>query len=1566
MKKTRNLQSRAIKAPALSRVGLAVLASLAAGGAMAAPPELGATTTINATTSTATASGFLTVDSVQTKSQPVSATAAGQQIGITVDGVQTGTSNTTTQNTVNATAKANEFSNAIDLSLTGNTIALDGAASLGVQTNTGAITSNASGNSVGVNLNGFSSGGASNTQNTIAATTVINGGASSVTGTVPVDYVSNAPGITTSTHSAATNSSQASGSIVVTTAQQGTGPASSANASGNAVTLDLTADGANAVSSAPALDGNTVSATLKGNAATNTASIQAGGAPTFAGSAVVSNLQLNQGVGVTHNASNTVTSIDATIGSNGTGTTNVLNGALSVQGNTISSAATGNEALGAAGVAGNRIVLADGISVAGSGGPTVNSSTYSAGSQSSQLGADLAILNTQGNVGVALQGATNAASVTATVQSIDGGAATVSGNAITSAATGNAVSSAIATGQNGATFSATAALANQQSNFGGGVSAVTAPSIIGAATGLENGTTKDSTVAVEQNRAAASAYGNSATQSLSLAANALPLGAGATVLSGGRTPDGNVSASGAATITSLQSNYASPVSATLGGSYVGAYVDSRGTGGDTITGSTVSASKNTQEAVGLANSASNTLSLAGTSIGSGAGIANIQVVDAASPVSTVLAGSAAAVYAGTHITDTSLTLSDNLQRSIAYGNSTGNTLTVAANGATVPTSVAPASTLSSTPSLGGTVTAAYGLLNNQSALGDVDAQATGFGGPLGALTVLLEGNATRSQIANQGNAFVAAAYGNDASNAGSVSLGTGVDAAGAASIANVTSAQTASGAVSATATGGAVIATAIQDNVSASTVATSGNQIQALAFGSRGTNSLSASGNGIDTASATPLTGASSNAGTLTTNAAFSVQNAQSGAGSVTATQRDGALVGGTAAGVLTAVGGNVTGSSIASNDNVSTASATSNAATNSLGLSGNGLSTTTALQNSQTTSASVNALIGQAGVAGSAGTAPEPFTFSATGSGLTVSGSGATLTLTGGTLTVLASSLSPAQLSYLTSNGWTQSGGNVSGSAILLGTISLSAYSAIVDGGAAVLSGLIPGTPATPSVPNQGGVILAVSGAVTGSQLSVNGNSNTGSVTGNSATNTTSVTGNSVAAGSGRTVATAGALVTGSGAQADNALSNLQSVTGDSALVSNVYGSFAVDTVAGSAIGNSTVSVSNNSQRASSVANTATNTLGVTATNLAATSALASQQSSTASVAASSDAELYAPGAVSGSSVALANNRNVSLGVINDATNALTVTAGNATPVGATTNAVLNAGGATGDHVLSNSQAASTSVASTASTRLYNQDRVATATTGLVDSTFSITGNATTAEASANRADNSVTLSGAALQGSNAGLSNAQTSSAAVNATSSTAAGFNLEGGVPAATAALNSGLTIDSNSTTALARGNAASNVLNVSAGSSYATPAAVAGSTVGASQAAAAVLNNQGNTGNVSSSATASYQVALNATAPVLVPGVSGSTVAVTGNTTAAQAYGNTATNSVNVSAPSASRPTAAVGNFQTNSGTVVATATSVNYGIGVTGAATGSTLRAAGNQVSATAVGNSAVSTIASVR
>lgn len=1567
MNKNRKNHGHVAGTPVLGSVGLAVLATLMAGGAQAADTAF----SVGAGPTAVTTTGHQTVQSVQDKALPVTATASGHDIGVTVDGPQAGTTNTATQNLVGASATGNTFGNSIDLSLTGGTgLPAEGAASLGVATNSGVISSSANGNTVKVDLNGFSSGGASNTANVISASTTLNSGASSIAGTVPNDYSSATPGLTSLNYSPVGSASNALGSIVVTSVQQGTGAGSSAVADGNTVSLDLGSNGTNVVGSAPALDNNTVSATLKGNAATSTASIQAGGAPAFSGSAVLTNLQLNEGGGVTHTASNSGTVVGATIGSSGVGTANTLQGALSVQGNSIASAATGNESLGAAGVAGNRILLGDGMSFTGSGGPTSNTSTYNAGSLSVNVAADLAILNSQGNVGVSLSSMTNGATVSALVQSVDGGSVALSGNSVTSSATGNAASSAIASGQNGASFTGTAAVANQQSNFGANVSAITGPSFIGAMTGQEDGTTNASTVAVSKNRSAATAYGNSINQSLSLEANALPLG-GTAILAGGQSPDGTVSASGAATVSNLQSSYAGAVDAANVGSIVGVSADSRGIAGNTIRSSTLTASGNTQEAVGLSNSASNALSLTGTSAGSGAGIASVQTVDGASPVSAQLLGSTASLYAGTHVTDSTLSLANNLQRAIGYGNSAANALNVAANSVSVPSSGTPASAVIVATGLAGTVTAAYGVLNNQSVLGDVSATAMAITAPVNAQTVLVEGNVTGSAVSNTGNAFVAAAYGNDATSAAKLALGTGATTVGFSSVANVTNAQAVTGSeITATATGGTVVNTRIDDDVAASTVSTSGNQIQALAFGNRAAgNTLDVTGNTIATASATPRTGAVWSGAVLTTDASFSVQNAQSGSGTVTATQRDGLVGSGTAASVLASIGGSVAGSTVAANGNTSTATATSNSASNGLSIAANGLSSSSALQNFQTTSASVNALIGQAGVAGSPGTPADPFSFNATGSGLVGSVVGSNVTLTGGTLTVATAGLTPAQIAYLTGNGWSVSGANISGPATLLGTISLASYTAINGGGSALFAASIPGVPATAAIPNQGGVTVAVGGSVTGSQLSVNGNTTSGAVTGNSAANSASITGNAITAGSGQTVATAGVLAAGSGAQADNVLSNVQQVTGGSALTSDVHGTFAIDTAPTAAIAGSTLSVSDNSQRGSAVANTAVNSLGVAGTNLSATSALASQQSSTAAVAASSNLELYAPGAVSASSVDLSRNKNTSLGVINDATNALTVSAANVSPVGAAVNAQLVAGTAVGDHVLSNSQTASTSVSSTATTRLYNQDQTAAATSGLVDSAVTITGNTTAAEASANRADNTVALSGAALQNANAGLSNAQASSAAVTANASTSATFNLAGSTPPATAAaLNSGVTIDGNSTTALARGNVASNVLNVSAGSSYGTSTAATGGSAlgGSTQATAAVLNTQANTGNVSATSTGSYQVALNSVGTGAIPGLTDGTAAVTGNKVAAQAYGNSATNSITVTAPSTGRPTAAIGNYQSNSGTIVATATGVNYGIGITGATSGSSLRAAGNQVTATAVGNSAVSTIAAAR
>lgn len=1562
MNKNRKNHGRA-STPALSSVGLAVLATLMGGGAQAADTSV----SIGAGPATVTTTGYLTVQSVQDKVLPVTATAAGQNVGITVDGLQAGTANAVTQNLVGASATGNTFSNSIDLSLTGGITEspAEGAASLGAATNSGVISSSVSGNTVALDLNGFSSGGASNTASTISASTTFNNGTSSIAGTVPNDYSSAAPGSTGLNYSPVSSTSNALGSIVVTSVQQGRGAASSAVAGGNTVSLELGSNGTNAVDSAPALDNNTISATLKGNAATSTASVQAGGAPAFSGSAVVSNRQLNTSDGaVTHTASNVGSTIGATIGSSGAGTANTLQGALSVQGNGITSAATGNESLGAAGAAGNRIVLGNGMSFAGSTGVAASDSI--AGGLSANVMADLAISNSQGNVGVSLGSATVGAVIGAGAQSIDGGAVTVSGNSVTSAATGNAASNAIASGQNGASFAGTAAIANQQSNFDADVSSATGVSLIGAVIGQEDGTTNASTVAVTGNRSAATGYGNSIGQSLSLEANALPLG-GTALLVGSHLPDGNM-AVGAAVVGNLQGSYSSAVSAANVGSIVGLSADSRGIAGDTIHGSTLTVSGNTQEGVGLSNSASNALSLTGTSMGSGAGVANVQAVDDNSPVSAELAGSTASLHAGTHVTDSALSLANNLQRAVGYGNSVSNTLNVAANSSDVQASGGLASmvNVASGPAV---VTAAYGVLNNQSVQGDVSATALGTTAPVNSLTMRVQGNVTGSAVSNAGNAFIAAAYGNDAASAAKLALETGTTTLGASSIANVTNVQTANDPnITATATGGTVVNTRIDGNVSTSTVSTSGNPVQALAFGNRSTgNTLAVTGNTIRAASLTPLGGAVANGSMLTTDAAFSVQNAQTGSGAVTATQRDN--LAGTAASVLSSIGGSVTGSTIAANDNTSTAAATSNSAGNGLSIAANGLSSSSALQNFQTTSASVNALIGQAGVAGSPGIPGGPFNYTVTGTMVfgTYDNVTDTWLVTTGTLNVNATGFSADQIAYLIGDGWTPAGSGIYQKNAAGMTLSPTRYGQLSpeNGGGATFDGIAAGIPATAGTANQGGVAVAVGGNVAGSLLSVKGNDTNGSVVGNSASNSMAISANAITAGSGQPVAAAGVLPSGTGAQGDNALSNVQQVTGEAALTSSVHGTFAIDATPGAAIAGSTLRVSDNSQRGTAVANTAVNSLSVAGTNLSATSALASQQSSTAAVAASSNLELYAPGAVSASSVDLSRNQNTSLGVINDVTNALTVGATNVSPVGAAANAQLVAGTAVGDHVLNNSQTASTSVSSTAATRLHNQDQTAAAASGQVDSAVVVSGNSTTAEASANRAANTVALNAAALQGANAGLANTQASGATVAATAGTSATFQLEGTAPATAAALNSGITMDGNSTTALARGNVASNVLTVSAGSSYAaSTAASAGSALGGStQATAAVLNTQGNTGNVSAASTGTYQVALNGLSAGAAPGMTGGAAAVTANTVAAQAYGNTVTNAISVTAPATGRPTSAIGNYQTNSGTIVATATGVSYGIGISGAITGSTLRAAGNQVTATAVGNSAMSTIA---
>jgi hypothetical protein len=341
-----------------------------------------------------------------------------------------------------------------------------------------------------------------------------------------------------------------------------------------------------------------------------------------------------------------------------------------------------------------------------------------------------------------------------------------------------------------------------------------------------------------------------------------------------------------------------------------------------------------------------------------------------------------------------------------------------------------------------------------------------------------------------------------------------------------------------------------------------------------------------------------------------------------------------------------------------------------------------------------------------------------------------------------------------------------------------------------------------------------------------------------------------------------------------------------------------------------------------------------------------------------------------------MSDNANLALGVVNNATNTLTVDANSANPTTNTIDAIVDVDSdavAYGDHVLVNQQVAEGAVSADAATSVQNQELANLATSGIVDGSVTVSGNSTMAEASANRAVNVANVSAGSSLGAAVGVTNSQNSETEVSSSASTMAGVTLarDDDGPAA---LNAGsVTVGGNTTTALARGNAATNALNYAAGANYgvgtgnpanSSLAANGGEGVdGFAVAQAAVLNSQVNTGPVSATATdASYGVALNSGSGF--PLVTNGTIGVIGNSVSAAAYGNTATNSLALTSLNTGQPTAAIGNYQTNSASVTASVTTVTYGIGAgVGAVTGSALAVTGNSVTATAIGNNAVSTIA---
>ncbi|NGN41793.1 S-layer family protein [Mesorhizobium sp. CGMCC 1.15528] len=1590
------------KSRLLGSVGTTVLATMIASGAHAGGITIDDTLGVNVRGSQTITGTLDLVNPINANSGAVGATISGVSAGISRDGTQIGVTETVSGNRINASATGNRFANSIDLSLVQNGVN-DGAASLGVARNqtvdpdggVATVTSLVQGSSFFVDDLDFQSGSVSAIGNTISAATAVNEGSTSLAGNVPTTFVSVTAGSSNLAFPDGDgdgNLFASTGSLVAGSVQQNLEGGHSAAVTGNAIGLSLASTDDYTLSGSPALDDNTISATLKGNTAGSTIDIGSADAPSFKGSAAVTNLQLNTpGLSDDSAAENLGSQIAAIITGDAADALYELEGGLSVSGNRISSSITGNEALGATtGSAGNRILLGDGLLFAGAGGDGAGSTTsYTSGGVESAVAADLIIHNSQGNQGVSaterqsFSATTAGGQVLATVQSIDNGSVAQSADRVTVAAAGNAASSALANGQNAASFEGTVALANQQSNHNTDLSAANTGATIAAATGNEGGVTHNSSIGVTGNRIAATGYGNDVSQSVDLDATILLAGAGNVSLTGGTASQGNVSVSGNVTISSLQSGYGSNLTVTNSGSAIRLNADSQGSelNGTSVLGSTLTVGTNAQEAIALGNAAGNALSLEGTTVGSGAGIANVQILDGNSGVSATLAQAGTELTAGTDVDGSTLSVTGNTQRAIGYGSSAANALSVSANAITVGEADAPlasvinaaqAGELPFSNTVGGqpVVNAAYGILNDQSSRADVTANADG-----GQIGLAVEGDLRQSSARNELNAIVAAAYGNDAASAIAIDAGNvGIDIleeGEGAAVANVTNTQAVAADISATASGENVILASVDGDVIGSSLSAAQNLIQALVYGNRATdNSVTVTGTNIE-AAGDGRGGVTfdTDSGALAANASFSVQNAQSAQGSVTASQLDDPDSPTTAAGILVSALGDISGSSVAADGNRSLASATANSAANALSIDVNRLATTSGVQNFQTAGADVTALIGLPGTPPTPGAAEDTFGIAVTADNpedLDGTISGSLVTLQGGTLLFPVSSLSSGQVDYLTANGWTISGGNISGPASLLGTISVGDYATLQGGGTANLSYTIPAVSATAGTPNQGGVTVAVGADIAGSSVSVSGNVTAGSVTGNAASNALKIAATDISTGSDLAASTAGSLSADViGAVADHALSNVQEVSyeeGAAYIASRVHGAFAIDATEGATIADSSLNISDNTQSATAVANTAGNVLSLDGTNISAGSALASDQWGDAIVEAFSNLEIFAPAAVSGSSVEISGNTNTALGVINDATNTLSVTGTNIASLSTAGEVVLSGDlvsglwSATGDHVLSNRQTAYTAVEASAITQLYNEDSIAAETSGLNNSSLTVSGNRTVSEASANRADNKLTLDAASTLSANGGIVNRQDSEAAVSALSATLAGVALAG--DATSAALdNSSVKVDGNSTTSLARGNAATNVLNAVAGSSYGASTAGAGSSVGAggleARANAAVLNGQTNSGNVSAVSIATvYAVALNGTT-----GIANGSVSVSGNQIASEAYGNSAVNKVSLSGLNTGTSSAAVSSYQANSGAITASVTQAALGVTGSGMVGGSSLGVKGNTISANAVGNS---------
>ncbi|OYU34932.1 MAG: hypothetical protein CFE35_13720 [Novosphingobium sp. PASSN1] len=995
-----------------------------------------------------------------------------------------------------------------------------------------------------------------------------------------------------------------------------------------------------------------------------------------------------------------------------------------------------------------------------------------------------------------------------------------------------------------------------------------------------------------------------------------------------KTTDASVAATGAALLTTSQKNENAQTVASNTASTIN------------LTSSDLSASSakltgNAQDAAATGNTASNAMSLSGTIVGTGAAIASEQTSDAASSVLGSVTASNA--ISSSSLSSSSADLLGNRVQARAVTASATNSLSLDATSVTL----AAADTVDSAKvSLvngagNGEVSGAFVTLNDQSVANTTTAtvmQGSSGNNTNPVSSVIVSGSVTGgSTIVNDANTVSARAQAAVATNSTALAIGGNLSSellvAGsltkAATIANVQTASDGSDVSATVATGSFndpgynLIKNLAQGTLTNSSVSASNNLVQATAEATNATNALTASATSLSTAG-NALGVAKTNATTssVTADAAFSIVNAQqTGTGTVSA------MIQPTSGGMVeNNLQAGASGSSVMANGNQLASFAVADKAANTLAVSGTTVTTDTALVNAQSSGADVSAKLG----ALMPGVAFEPI--------------------------------------YLYYDGRVYHNGIFD--PVTLHDVVKDSNNNWVD----QTNGHIFYTPA--GTPANVGATTVLSGDLTNSSVAVNGNSALGSSVNNSAANTLAVSATSLS-GTGEN---SRAYIAQGTTQADNSLTNLQVLDTDSSSTTNVYAGFAIGQYQGD-VTDSKLSVANNTQFAESLGNSATNKLSSTATDvgdgIAPTDALSNRQDANTAITSGSTLTAHATASSTGSNIAISGNSNTALGVVNNGSNTLTVSGTD----------VANRGGdrgfadsieLMGDYALANVQNANGSVTSTANTALANTEydptnTTANATKGVKDGSVALNGNATTAEGSGNRVANQLSVAATATNGASAALGNSQDNAAGVTSAAQTTVNYRLQPSTEVASADAST-VSIDGNSTTALARGNTANNTLNYSAGVRYTGTNAPAQATIGTSTTAQADLANvQTNSGAIAASSTSStYAMVLNA-GPNPTQGadtsvVLNSSASVSGNSTAALAYGNTAVNSLTMATFAQGVPSSAVSSYQTNSGSVSVTATTAGYNASFSGTVANSAVRNTGNSVTAQAVGNSSISSI----